>query len=374
MADRRRNERREKSMQPHRILVLAVAAVATSALITVPATGSTTSTPQNGRIAFAKAPDEGALFTMNPDGTDVARLGKGEFAQFSADGDRVSFACDNGDHVAACVAGADGTNVTKIVPDTSGMANPPVDFYPTGWSPDGQLLLVDAGAGLSTTAAGIYTMRPDGSDLTRLTSTSTEQIPYGYSPDGSKILYLQADGDVGDLFVINADGSGKTRINPPDLDTTCCLPPDPDWSPDGQSIVFPAFDRINKWGDGIALYIAAADGSSLRRLTPSGQFSLQPAWSPDGTWIAYQKAGGFGWPKVKLVHPDGSSRHDITSPSQGLGGDMVWSPDSQRLMVTYAERPDYQFDIWTMRKDGTDLRQLTDTRAFDEALDWGVAP
>jgi len=356
------------------LLVIAIAAVAVSALTTGTATSATTEALQNGRLAFAKQPDEGALFTINPDGTGLARIGKGEFPQFSPDGTRLSFACGNGDHVAACVANADGTNRQQIVPDTSGLANPPIDFFPTGWSPDGQLLLIDAGAGLSTKAAGIYTMRPDGSDLTRLTSTPTEQIPYDYSPDGSKILYLQVDGDVGDLYAINADGSGKTRISPPDLNSTCCLPPGPDWSPDSQSIVFPAFDSVNKWGDETALYIAGADGSGLRRLTPSGQFSIQPAWSPDGNWIAYQKAGGYGWPKIKLVRPDGSGRYDITLPSQGLGGDMVWSPDSQYLMITWGERPDYQYDIWTMRKDGTDLTQLTDTAAFDEALDWGMAP
>ena len=364
-----KHPRRSKSL-----LFIAIAAVAVSTLTTGTASSATPSTPQNGRMAFAKQPDEGALFTINPDGSGLARIGKGEFAQFSPDGARLSFACGNGDHVAACVANADGTNRQQIVPDTSGLANPPTDFFPTGWSPDGQLLLIDAGAGISTTGAGMFTMRPDGSDLTRLTSTTGEQIPYGYSPDGSKILYLQVHGDFGDLFVINADGSGKTRITPPDLRTTCCLPPDPDWSPDSQSIVFPAFDSFNKWGDGIALYIAQADGSGMRRLTPSGQFSAQPAWSPDGDWIAYQKAGGFGYPKVKLVHPDGSGRHDVTVPSQGFGGDVVWSPDSQYLMLTFGPRPGYQFDIWTVRPDGTDLTQVNDTPAFDEALDWGVAP
>jgi Tol biopolymer transport system component len=235
-------------------------------------------------------------------------------------------------------------------------------------------LLIDAGAGLSTRAQGIYTMHPDGSNLTQLTSASTEQIPYGYSPDGRKILFIQGDTEgSNNLYVVNADGSGTTQINQPGSTLDCCFQ-NADWSPDSQSIAFVAFDSVNRWGDGMAVYIARASGSDVRRLTPSGQFSAQPAWSPDGKWIAYQKAGGFGWPKIKLVHPDGSGRHDITSPSQGLGGDMVWSPDSQRLMITYGERPDYQFDIWTMRKDGTDLSQLTNTRAFDEPLDWAVAP
>ena len=363
------------------VLVLAAAVVAGPTLLAGPATSATTSSPQNGRVAFARAPDEGALFTMNPDGTGLARIGKGEFPRFSPDGTKVSFACPVGEHIAVCVGGADGTNVHLITPDTSGMSNPPIDFFPTGWSPDGQLLLIDAGAGLSTRAAGIYTMRPDGSDLTRLTSTPREQIPYGYSPDGSKILFLQTNADSSvnpdfpfDLYVMNADGTDKTKVNPPNLTLYCCLPPSADWSPDSLSVVFTAFDTFNKWGNGIALYIAHADGSGVYRLTAAGNTSQQPVWSPDGKWIAYQKAGGFGWPKVMLVRPDGSGRHDITSPSQGLGADMVWSPDSQRLMITFGERPDYQYDIWTMRRDGTDLTQLNDTRAFDEPLDWAVAP
>ncbi len=138
--------------------------------------------------------------------------------------------------------------------------------------------------------------------------------------------------------------------------------------------MFPAFDKINQWGNGIAIYIADADGSGLRRLTAAGNVSQQPRWSPDGRWIAYQKAGGFGYPKIVLVRPNGSGRHDLTVPAEGFGGGMVWSPDSQGLMIAYGERPTYQFDIWTVRRDGTGLTQLTDTRAFDEPLDWGVAP
>lgn len=331
--------------------------------------------PVDGRLAFAQDPDEGPLFTMNPDGTGLAQIGFGEHLQFSPDGTQVSFACSIGDHVSVCIANSDGTNVRRVVPDTTGLQQPPVDFYPRGWSPDGRLLLIDAGAGLSTRGAGIYTMHPDGSALTRLTATSSEQIPYGFSPDGTKISFIEPKGDgTTNLYVINADGSGQTKLNPSYLtlfDFSMFLV---SWSPNSQRVAFSAFDSINRWGNGIAVFLVHTDGSGLHPLTPFGNTSQQPAWSPDGRWIAYQKSGGYGWPKVMVIHPDGSGSHAVTSPSAGLGANMVWSPDSQQLMLSYGPRPGYQFDIWTVRKDGSDLTQLTDTPGFDEAQDWGAAP
>jgi Tol biopolymer transport system component len=49
-----------------------------------------------------------------------------------------------------------------------------------------------------------------------------------------------------------------------------------------------------------------------------------PAWSPDGRWIAFVTFGGFGWPEIALVHPDGTGRHKVTSSSDGFGSDPVW--------------------------------------------------
>jgi Tol biopolymer transport system component len=346
---------------------------ATTSVVT--ATPSVAATVSNGKIAFAREPDdEGALFTVNPDGSGLVRVGTGENVRFSPDGTTLLFACPSaaGDHVAVCTVDPDGGDLTLVVPKMSGMANPPTDFYPTAWSPDSRLIVIDAGAGISSTSTGIYTMRPDGTHLNRVTSSPTEQIPWSFSPDGSHILFL----DGADLFVVKTDGTGLMHVNPPTLALDCCLPPRAAWSPDGRRIVFAASSSGPGGGSETALYTVRSGGGGLHRLTPLGTHAGLPTWSPDGRWIAFEAASGYGWPEIALVHPDGSGQRFVTSPSDGLAIRPVWSPGGGRLLMTYGQfdaKHQAQLDIWTVNVDGTGLVRLTDTPAFDEAADWGIS-
>lgn len=81
-------------------------------------------------------------------------------------------------------------------------------------------------------------------------------------------------------------------------------------SPDSQSIAFMSYSRDNNW----EIYVMAANGSKVTRLTNNPAIDGLPAWSPDGAWIAFvreTKAGSNKW-DIMAVRPDGSGERKLT--------------------------------------------------------------
>ena len=141
------------------------------------------------------------LSIMNADGSDPHRVPNadgGEYPSWSPDGGRIAFNSNfTGEHV-----------MYVVQPDGSGL----VDLSAVGegwqvdWSPDATQILFASGR--DQTAPGyddIYVMRPDGSDIRRL--TTQQAFAPVWSPDGEHIAF-SAPG----LFVMNPDGSGLTSI------------------------------------------------------------------------------------------------------------------------------------------------------------------
>lgn len=110
-----------------------------------------------------------------------------------------------------------------------------------------------------------------GSRVTNLTcNLANDRDVVAWSPDGRKIAFVSyRDGNM-EIYVMNADGSGVTRLtNHPGSDAH------PAWSPDGRKIAFQS-DR-----DGNSeIYVMNADGSGVTRLTYSPAYDGEPAWSP----------------------------------------------------------------------------------------------
>ena len=120
-----------------------------------------------------------------------------------------------------------------------------------------------------------------------------------------------------------------------------------------------------------ALFVMHADGSGIRRITPWGYAFLQQAWSPDGSWIVFQKPFG----ELYLVHPDGSGLHRVpVSLPAGTGAvEPSWSPDGSRIVFSLQQGG--EADIYVVRPDGTGLQRVTGTPGvLDSGPSWGRTP
>jgi hypothetical protein len=139
----------------------------------------------------------------------------------------------------------------------------------------------------------------------------------------------------GFIYVVNADGSGRTRL------TSCGEDTDPAWSPDGTRI---AFVRSH------VLYVMNADGSGQRRLIP-GAGHHDPAWSPDGGKLAFSDSGD-----IYVVNADGTGQTRLTTdPSWDRSP--AWSPDGSKLAFT-SDRGDDRWQIYVMNADGSGQTRL----------------
>src|SRR5436190_3444956 len=172
----------------------------------------------NGKIVFGQVfPNYGS--TIDPDGSHlraIGPLGSTTCNTWSADGSKVLCNVWNPDGVPQpATANPDGSGFKLLNP------NLPLDLFCLSWSPNGAGLLCHSEGIANPADAGLYTVRSsDGGDLVRVTATPSGgfDVGYGYSPDGSRVLFARFDSnDHGTLFSVKPNGSGARKLSPPRL-------------------------------------------------------------------------------------------------------------------------------------------------------------
>lgn len=267
-----------------------------------------------GRLVWGRYDPAGiTIMTSGADGSQPAQLFAGrsvEQPKFSHEGSEIAVAIDGADRVTTGIASADGAGFREL-------RIGPATFSATCvfWSPTDERLACEGWDDSRPAANGVYTVRAsDGGDLRRLTNGG---VPCGWSPDGTQLAFLRpvhGDENKSFLYVTAADGSGQPqRIGSQLYSGLWC-----DWSPVDQTIV----TEQGGW-----LWLVSLDGTRVSIPTESDgrpMIASRPSFSPDGSSVIF--SGDTG---------------------------------------------DDQTDIYTIRIDGSDLRQITDSPEGEEFADWG---
>lgn len=174
------------------------------------------------------------------------------------------------------------------------------------------------------------------------------------SPDGRTVAWVRyaQDSELGPtIWLVDFDGKNRRPL-------IAGMPGDqPAWSPDGAAIAF-----SSNLGGNLDIYVAGADGGNLRRLTNHEAIDEYPAWSPGGERIAFGslRRGDF---EIFVMRSDGSDLQQITS-HPAVDFRPSWSPDGRWIAFSSSRADEeametFNYDIYLMRPDGTDVRQVT---------------
>jgi Tol biopolymer transport system component len=255
----------------------------------------------SGKIVFASASGpagQGQIWVMNADGSGRHPVSQAtsnlSAPALSRDGTRIAFV-KRGDVYVMGVTGAKVRRLTFSGRSTEGAP---------AWSADGRWI---AYSSYRAGRSAIWKMRADGGRKTLLAAGRTLDVP-SWSPDGMRIAYA---GVSGQIWIMNADGSGKHRLTR----TASGKGVDwaPSWSPDGGRIAYESNVDTGPRDLTNEIWVIGADGSHPVRLTHNALNDNRPVWSPNGDWILFSSPLPHpGIAHLWLMRPNGKSLHRVT--------------------------------------------------------------
>jgi Tol biopolymer transport system component len=205
-----------------------------------------------------------------------------------------------------------------------------VDWNPV-WSPDGAWLYFSSDRGGSMNLWRIAIDEVSGavrSPPERVTTPATYAHDLAFSRDGSRLAYVSTLVEQELLRIPIDPGTGKIDGAPEAVVRDLRGASFPQVSPDGRWL---AYSRSLNQED---IVLSRLDGSEQRALTDDAARDRFPRWSPDGERVAFysDRDGGY---EVWSVHRDGSDLRRLTlDPERGSARFAIWSPDGERLLYS----------------------------------------
>ena len=298
----------------------------------------------------------------------VVSVGQATTAAFSitcaaATQAKISYVRDNGEVHDVFTVNPDGTDRRRLTDGLAGVSETPQ------WSPDRSKIVFEGGP----TGGDIYLINADGTGLTNLTRTpSGTDLEKGpkWSPDGNRILFAKTtiiidvndvERQLTDLYTMSADGSGLMQLTATGTELTAG---GYDWSPSGTQI---AFESVR--GGSQSIYVVNASGGVATRLSGAGDFGA-PNWSPDGSKIVFLSQPAAPEPiQVWTMNSDGSGQARRTNQPGDNKTAPSWSPDGSKIVYMNSTAP-RSSDIWTINPDGTGAFNVTGNGADNTSPVW----
>lgn len=202
-----------------------------------------------------------------------------------------------------------------------------------------------------------------------------------FSPDGRSLIgNARLEGDtVHQVYTFGIDGSAVRRINDKGADACSFYFPDGKrllWTSTRDNLEMPKgnFSDPADYPQGAELYTSAPDGTDVRRLTSNRYYEAEATVSPDGRWILFTRQVD-GRLDLYRMRPDGSGEFQITNTPDWQEGGAAYMPDSETILFRAWKIQDQgqrgmPMTVFTIRHDGTGLRQITD----EPGTNWAPFP
>jgi len=211
-------------------------------------------------------------------------------------------------------------------------------FGSVAWSDQADSRYTLSFGSFSPLNSDIFIANADGSGARVLFANAAQEFNAVFAPDGKWIVFTSTRNGSADLYRANVDGSGLERlVGDAAYDDQAAI------SPDGKSVAF-----VSSRGGNADIFILDLASKSVRNVTNNSEGDFRPAWSPDGRWLAFTSdrnskkpvgPGGFAIQQsteIYVMRVDGSDLRQITRFDE-FAGSPRWSNDGKRLVFYHAD-------------------------------------
>jgi len=316
--------------------------------------------PDGRRVAFRSERDGGGVFVMDraaPAGESVRRISEhGYNPAWSPQGNQIALATEGVLESPFRRERLSELRVVDLGSDESRLLAAG-DAVQPAWSPSGSRVAY-WGIQVATGQADIWTIAVDGGEAVQVTNDAATDWSPTWSPDGQYLYFASDRSGSMDIWRARIDqDSGEVRGQAePVTSAGTVWSSHPSFARDVPGRMVYVESRRQTKVRGVPLNSSRGTaGGDVATVLASARNALMPEPSPDGRWVAF--ATGQGQQEdIYVVRTDGSELRQLTN---NAARDRMprWSPDGR--LITFVSNSTGSDQIWSIRPDGSDLRQVT---------------